>query len=194
MTDFWLFFKLGFNHVVGFSAYEHLLFIIILVTAYATKKWKKTIGLISIFTIGHSVSLILGAYKVLSVDLQLINFLIPASLIFMALYNIFIAGKSKSSSRPIVLYLFILSFGLVHGFSFASYFSEISKGSSSLLINLVEFALGIDISQVLIVIATFLLSVIFQRILRYSQRDWVLIISSVILGLAIPILTKNWIF
>lgn len=194
MADFWLFFKQGFNHVVDFSAYEHLLFIVVLVAAYATKKWKKTMGLISIFTIGHSVSLLLGAYKVLNVDVQLINFLIPVSLIFMALYNIFIAGKDKSSSRPVVLYLLILFFGLVHGFSFASYFSQISQSSSSFLINLVEFALGIDVSQILIVIATFLLSVIFQKILGYSQRDWVLIISSVILGLAIPILTKNWIF
>lgn len=194
MADFWLFFKQGFNHVVDFSAYEHLLFIVVLVAAYATKKWKKTMGLISIFTIGHSVSLLLGAYKILNVDVQLINFFIPVSLIFMALYNIFIAGKDKSSSRPVVLYLLILFFGLVHGFSFASYFSQISQSSSSFLINLVEFALGIDVSQIFIVIATFLVSVIFQKILGYSQRDWVLITSSVILGLAIPILTKNWIF
>lgn len=194
MADFWLFFKQGFNHVLAFSACEHLLFIVVLVTAFVARKWKRTTGLISIFTIGHSVSLLLGAYKVLSVDAHLVNFFIPVSLIFMALFNILTAGKTKSSSRPVFLYLLILFFGLVHGFSFASYFGQISQESSSFLVNLVEFALGIDVSQILIVIATFLLSVIFQKILRYSQRDWVLIISSVILGLAIPILTKNWIF
>lgn len=194
MTDFWLYFKQGVNHVFDFSAYEHLLFIIVLVAAYAAKKWKRILGLISIFTIGHSVSLLLGAYHVLQIDTQIIEFIIALSIVFMAFYNILTASKDRSSSSPVFLYLLILFFGLAHGFSFASHFNLLSNKTSDFLINLVGFALGIDASQLVIIILTLLLSAIFQNLLRYSKRDWILIISSLILGLALPIFIKNWIF
>lgn len=194
MADFWLYFKLGFEHVLDVTAYDHVLFIAVLVAAYSVKQWKRILGLVTIFTIGHSVSLLLAAYQVMAIDGDLIEFLIPVSIIFTALYNIITVGRNKVSSRPIFLYLITLFFGLVHGFGFSTYFNMLSQGTSDLLLMLVEFALGIEASQVVVVLGILLLSAIFQNVLRYSKRDWVLIISSVVLGLTLPILAENWFF
>jgi hypothetical protein len=59
---------------------------------------------------------------------------------------------------------------------------------------LVEFALGIELAQILVVFVVLLLSFVVQNIFRFSKRDWVLVISSIVLGMTIPILADNWIF
>ena len=66
-------------------------------------------------------------------------------------------------------------------------------GGSSLL-PLLEFALGVEIAQIIIVMVALTAALIFQTLFRFSKKEWVLIISSVALGLILPLLIKNWIF
>jgi len=82
---------------------------------------------------------------------------------------------------------------LVHGFGFSTYFNMLAKSSDNLFLMLVEFALGIEIAQILVVFVVLLLSFIVQTIFRFSKRDWILVISSIVLGLTLPILVDNWI-
>ncbi|MBZ9778597.1 HupE/UreJ family protein [Psychroflexus sp. CAK8W] len=194
MDDFWLYLKLGFDHVLDWNAYDHVLFLTVLVASYSFKQSKKVIWLVTLFTIGHILSLALSAYDILRINSSIIEFLIPVSIIFTGIYNIFTAGKSTGKSKFNLLYVVTFFFGLVHGFGFSTYFNMLAKSSDNLFLMLVEFALGIELAQILVVFVVLLLSFVVQSIFRFSKRDWILVISSLVLGLTLPILVDNWIF
>lgn len=194
MEDFWLYLKLGFDHVLDWKAYDHVLFLTALVASYTFQQSKKVIWLVTLFTIGHILSLALSAFNILRVNSDIIEFLIPVSIIFTSLYNIFTAGKASPGSKINFLYFVTFFFGLVHGFGFSTYFNMLAQSSENIFLMLVEFALGIELAQILVVFIVLILSFVVQNVLRFSKRDWVLVISSIVLGITLPILIENWIF
>ena len=60
------------------------------------------------------------------------------------------------------------------------------------ILPLLEFALGIEIAQIIVVAAVLILNFLFQFIFRFSKRDWVLVISSIVIGVIIPMLQNTW--
>ena len=68
MTEFLLYLKLGLTHVLDWQAYDHVLFLIVLVAAYNFSNWKRIFILVSLFTIGHTTSLLLANYKVVAIS------------------------------------------------------------------------------------------------------------------------------
>jgi hypothetical protein len=194
MEDFWLYLKLGFEHVLDWNAYDHVLFLTALVASYTFQQSRKVIWLVTLFTIGHVLSLALSAYNILRIDSSVIEFLIPVSILFTAIYNIFTSGKAHGKGKLNLLYFITFFFGLVHGFGFSTYFNMLAKSADNIFLMLVEFALGIELAQILVVFVVLLLSFVVQNIFRFSKRDWVLVISSIVLGMTIPILADNWIF
>ena len=193
MEEFWLYFKLGLTHVLDWNAYDHVLYLTALVASYTFSSWKRVFWLASIFTIGHMLSLALAAYNVVSVDTGIVEFLIPVSILVAALYNIFTAGK-PNASKVNLLYFITLFFGLIHGFGFSTYFKMISESADHISLLLVEFALGIEVAQLLVVAVVLILASIFQNIFNFAKRDWILVISALIIGLTLPILKENWLW
>jgi len=192
MSDFWLYLKLGLYHVLDWQAHDHILFLIVLVAAYTFSSWKKIFILVSLFTIGHTLSLLLASYNIVSVSSLWIEFLIPITILIAAVYNLVTAGKNRDSNSIGLFYVITIFFGLIHGFGFASYFKIINEEKA--ILPLLEFALGIEIAQVIIVLLVLLLGFIFQRIFRFNKRDWVLVVSAIVIGLVIPMLQRNWPF
>ena len=193
MDNFIFFVKQGLFHVLDWNAYDHILFLIALTVVYDFKNWKKIFWLISLFTIGHTLTLILAAYKIISVDSNWIEFLIPVTIIITALFNIFYARNTTKQTKTNTNLFFALFFGLIHGLGFSGYFKMLIGSSNSKLIPLLEFALGIELAQIIIVFIVLLVGFIFQTIFRFSKRDWILIISSIIIGTVLPML-KSAIF
>ena len=192
MDNFIFYLKEGLFHVLDWNAYDHILFLIALAVVYDFKNWKKVLWLITLFTIGHTLTLILAAYKIVSISSSLIEFLIPATIIFTAILNIFYAGKATKDSKVNVNLFLALFFGLIHGLGFSGYFRMLIGSTDSKLIPLLEFALGIEIAQIVIVFIVLVLGFIFQTIFRFSKRDWILIISSFIIGITLPILVNAY--
>jgi len=192
MSDFWLYLKLGLSHVLDWQAYDHILFLIVLVAAYTFSSWKKIFILVSLFTIGHTVSLLLASYNVMSVSSTWIEFLIPITILIAAFYNLFTSGKSKHKETLGLFYIITIFFGLIHGFGFASYFKIISDDGAFL--PLLEFALGIEFAQLIVVLLVLIISFVFQTIFRFNKRDWVLVVSAIVIGMVIPMLQRNWPF
>lgn len=188
MSQFWLYFNLGLQHVLDWQAYDHVLFIAVLVAAYTFTEWKKIVWLVTLFTLGHTLSLALAAFEVVMVKSELVEFLIPLTILLTALFNLFTAGKKANSGKINVLYVATLFFGLIHGLGFSTYFRMIAGNSSEKALPLLEFALGIEAAQIIVVCVVMLLGFIFQNIFRFSRRDWVLVISSIVIGFAIPML------
>ena len=73
MDNFVFFLKEGLFHVLNWSALDHILFLIALTVVYDFKNWKKVLWLVSLFTIGHTLSLLLAAYKVVLINSDLIS-------------------------------------------------------------------------------------------------------------------------
>ncbi len=190
MSEFLFYFELGMRHVLDWNAYDHMLFLIVLVVAYTFQNWKKIAALVTLFTLGHSISLLLAVYGVVSINARLVEFLIPITILITALFHVFTAGKSAHNNYRL-LYASTLFFGLVHGFAFSSGFKIASSGASSKLLALLEFALGIEVAQIIVVVVVLLISFIVQTFFRFSKRDWILVIASVIIGMIIPMIIAN---
>ena len=192
MSDFWLYLKLGLTHVLDWQAYDHIVFLIVLVAAYNFSNWKRIFILVSLFTIGHTASLLLANYSVVTVSSKWIEFLIPVTILVAAVYNLFTSGKINRSGKVGLFYVITVFFGLIHGFGFATYYKMITGGNE--ILPLLEFALGIEFAQLIIVAIVLISSFIFQSIFRFNKRDWVLVVSSIVIGVVIPMLQNNWPF
>ena len=193
MDNFIFFLKEGLFHVLDWNAYDHILFLIALAVVYEFKNWKKIVWLITLFTIGHTATLLLAAYNVISVNSKWVEFLIPVTIIITAVVNIFYSKNTAKQVKTNTNLIFALFFGLIHGLGFSGYFRLIIGSESNKLIPLLEFALGIEIAQIIIVFVVLVIGFLFQTVFRFSKRDWILMISALVIGIVLPIL-KNAVF
>ncbi|XMO88180.1 HupE/UreJ family protein [Algibacter sp. AS12] len=189
--NFWFNVEYGINHVLDINAYDHVLFLIVLTVPYMFKDWKRVFLLVSMFTLGHTLSLVLSAYNVVRVNASVVEFLIPITIMVVALFNVFTSGKGAQREKVGVLFLSTLFFGLIHGLGFAREFQMLLGDSDSKLILLLEFALGIEIAQIIIVFLVLFLGYIVQTIFRFSKRDWIMVISAIVVGLVIPMILNS---
>ena len=90
-----------------------------------------------------------------------------------------------------ILFAVTLFFGIIHGLGFSSFFVGSVGSGTDKLVWLLEFALGIEAAQAIIVICVLIFALIFQSLFNYSKRDWVLVVASIVIGLVIPMLIKN---
>lgn len=192
--SFWSKVQFGINHVLDINAYDHILFLIVLTVPYLFKDWKRILLLITMFTLGHTLSLVMAVYGVISVNPKLVAFLIPLTILVVALYNVFTAGKKAPTEKVGILFLSTLFFGLIHGLGFAGAFLSLVKKGENKLIVLLEFALGIELVQAAIVFVILFLSFLCQTIFRFSKRDWVVVLSAVVVGILIPMLIHSKLF
>ncbi len=191
LENFWFNVNFGINHVLDVNAYDHVLFLIVLTVSYLFKDWKRVLLLVSMFTLGHTLSLVLAAYNVVSVNGELVEFLIPVTILVVAIFNVFTARKSGKKEKIGLLFLSTLFFGLVHGLGFAREFKMFLGDTDNKIVLLLEFALGIELSQVIIVFIVLFLGYIIQTIFRFSKRDWIMVISAVVVGLVIPMIMNS---
>jgi len=192
MSEFWIYLEIGLRHVLDLSAYDHVLFLIALTVPYAFKDWKRLLLLVSIFTIGHTLALLLSVFGVIIIKGNLVEFLIPITILIVAFFNLFTAGKSSKNESISVVVFITLFFGIIHGLGFASYFKSLLGGSpQSKLLPLSEFALGIEAAQIIVVFVVLILSYIVQTFFRFSKRDWTLVMSSFIIGVVLPMIIKS---
>jgi len=192
MSEFWIYFEIGMRHVLDISAYDHVLFLIALTVPYAFKDWKRVLILISIFTIGHTMALLLSVYGVVTVKAHLIDFLIPITILTTAIFHLFTAGKSSKNESISIIGFITLFFGIIHGIGFANYFKTLLSGTASAkLVPLLEFSIGIEAAQITVVIVVLLLSYVVQTFFRFSKRDWTLVMSSFVIGVVLPMIVES---
>lgn len=189
MEDFILYFKLGLEHVLDWKAYDHVLFLIVLTIFYSFKDWKKVLGLVTFFTLGHTLTLALSAYDLIYIKMNLIEFLIPLTILLTALYNIVFVNKPSNYIN--ITFLFAFLFGLIHGLGFSSYFKILVDDFENKLFPLIEFAIGIEIAQIIVTLFILILNYSILTILKKQKRDWVIIVSSIVLGIVIPMLIER---
>lgn len=191
MDQFLFYIKLGFNHVIDLNGYDHLLFFLVLVVPYTFRSWKQVLWLITVFTVGHTFTLILSVFRIISVKAGLIEFLIPVTIMLSALFNVFTASKSAKKETHGIMLFITLFFGLIHGLGFSNYFKQIIAAEKNKLFPMLEFAMGIELAQILIGIIVLTANFIGLRILRCNRRDWIIIISAIVVGITLPMVIEK---
>lgn len=194
MSDFELYFKSGLWHVLDIKAYDHILFLIALTLPYAFKEWRKVMLLVTLFTIGHTMSLILAVYGIINISGELVELIIPITILISAVYNIITRRKRfarKEEDNINFIAIITLFFGIVHGLGFFSFFKMQVSEDDDKLIPLFEFALGIETAQIIIVLVVLIISAFVESILRVTRRDWVLVVSSFIIGVVVPMIINS---
>ena len=84
----------------------------------------------------------------------------------------------------------MLFFGLIHGLGFSNHFESLI-GSNNKFLSLLEFSLGIELGQILIVIVVLSSGFLVQKVFRYSKKEWILILSSFVIGVTLPMLISR---
>ena len=192
MSSFQLYFKLGLQHILDINGFDHILFVLALCAIYVARDWKKVLILVTAFTIGHSLTLALATFNVIQVRSDIIEFLIPVTIAITALVNIF--KNRPSTGKGINLtYFFAGFFGLIHGLGFSNYLKELLGKEASIWQPLLAFNLGLEAGQIVIVVA-FLLVTSLLHLAGVNRKDWTLIVSAFVLGVACMLMleTKFW--
>lgn len=192
MQDFIFYIKMGLNHVLDFSAYDHILFLLALALPFGFKSWKKVVLLATIFTITHCLSLFLSAYQIIAINAELIEFLIPVTIVGTAVFNL-IYVKSSMFNKSSGLHIFATAFfGLIHGFGFSNYFNMLMAEEEEKLPALLGFATGIEISQVMIVLSVLAISYSILSIAKIKAELFTTIGSILIILITIPMLIDTF--
>ena len=192
MSQFWIYFQIGLKHVLDLNAYDHVLFLIALAVPFSFKDWKRVVLLVSLFTIGHTLALILSVFGIIAVKVNVVEFLIPITILLTALFNLFTAGKSNKKESINLVFFITLFFGIIHGLGFSNYFKTILGGTpTSKVLPLAEFALGVEAAQIVVVFIVLILSYIVQTVFRFSKRDWTLVMSAFIIGVVVPLIIES---
>ena len=195
MDTFKLYFSLGREHILDYAnGYDHMLFVICLCALYQFRNWKKILVLITAFTIGHSITLVLATLKIISISSDLVEFLIPLTIFITAVTNLF--RKEDSIGRNWIQsnYAYALFFGLIHVLGFSNNLRTILGQSKSITLPLFAFNVGLETGQIIIVILFMSASFIFVDLFGVSRRDWKMVISSAIAGISLILMkeAKYW--
>jgi len=192
MSEFSAYFEIGLRHVLDIQAYDHVLFLIALTVPYAFKDWKRVLLLISVFTLGHTLTLFLSVFEFIAIRTSLVEFLIPITILITAVFHLFTAGKTAKNESISVISFITLFFGIIHGLGFSNYFNTILGGTkTSKILPLLEFALGIETAQIIVVLVVLIVSYFIQTFFRFSKRDWTLVMASFVIGVVVPMLIES---
>jgi len=139
------FLSLGVKHIL--TGYDHLLFLLGLLLV--ARGFLPALGIITSFTIAHSITLAVATLHVVQIPSRIVEPLIAASIVFVGLENL-LRGEIPKSRR-----LVTFGFGLIHGFGFASALREAGIGSNAggIVLPLFSFNLGVELGQIMVAAA-----------------------------------------
>ncbi|MBR9855263.1 MAG: HupE/UreJ family protein [Algicola sp.] len=192
MEEFLFYTKLGLEHVLDFGAYDHILFLSALAVPFTFKHWKRVLVLATIFTIAHCASLALSVYEVMTVDVGLIEFLIPVTILLTALFNFAYVYRE---ALDVGIFLHVLAtafFGLIHGFGFSNYFKMLMAEEEDKITPLLGFATGIELSQVTIILVVLAIAYVVLNLLKVKRPIYIAVASILIIAITIPLLIATF--
>lgn len=190
MSQFQLYFNLGVQHILDLEGFDHILFIIALCVVYLMRDWKKIIILVTAFTIGHSLTLALATLRLVQINTDLVEFLIPLTIAITCFSNI-LRPKPSSGNGVQLNYSFALFFGLIHGLGFSNYLRSLLGRESSIFQPLLAFNLGLEVGQLVIVAVFLVISSLLVGIIGVNRKEWILVISSIVLGMSVMMMLEN---
>ncbi len=173
-----LYVRLGVEHILP-DGVDHLLFILALLLSQASLG--RLLLQISVFTIAHSVTLILAALSLISFPSHLVEILIALSIAVVSLENI--VFKKVVSWRLWLIFVF----GLLHGLGFAGALQETGLSSTNLVWSLLGFNIGVELAQLLFAVC------VFSLIFPFMKKAWYRRYLSILISAAISFVALWWV-
>ena len=180
--------ELGLDHVLDLGAYDHILFLSALAVPFNFGQWKKVLILATVFTLTHCLSLALSAYGALTVDVGIIEFLIPVTILLTALFN-FAYIYNRGLEVGLTLHILATAFfGLIHGFGFSNYFKMLMAGEEDMIVPLLGFATGIELSQVTVILLVLFAAYLIVDVLKTKRSLYIGLASLLVIAITIRLL------
>lgn len=197
-SGFGTYFQLGMDHILDVDAYDHILFIVALCAIFTVQQWKRVLILVTAFTIGHCITLVLAGLKIIGFPSDVIEFLIPLTILITAISNarsklILAPDQNLWSTKFITHYLTALFFGLIHGMGFSNFFAAMLGEQGNLVKPLFGFNVGIEVGQLIIVALIMTSSYIALNVLNISQKSYKNFVLGAAAGIA-AVLLKEAVF
>jgi len=168
LSEFFFYYPLGITHILSWAGYDHMLFILVLCSSFSLKEWRRILGVVTAFTLGHSITLALSVLNWIHLPGPWVEFLIPITIAITALQNL-IPRRSNNGSNSNA-FTMALFFGFIHGMGFASGLRSLLGKEASIFMPLLGFNLGLETGQLVVVSLFFFLSSLLIRIPNFSQK------------------------
>ncbi|MEO1034309.1 MAG: HupE/UreJ family protein [Pseudomonadota bacterium] len=191
MHPFAFYLQLGFEHISNLAGLDHILFLVALCAVYRIEHWKKLLILVTAFTVGHSVTLALAAFGTLVIPSNLVEFLIPTTILLTAVHNVLSRPSTQSATGMSRTYAMALFFGFIHGMGFSNYFRALLMDDSSIAVPLLGFNLGLELGQLMVVGVIVGVAFLFLNIVGVKHREWNVFISGAAAGIALLLMFEN---
>jgi len=179
METLWFYSDLGFWHVIDWNGLDHFYFIVALVLPFSFKESGKLLWWVTLFTIGHTLSLIGNFYTEFSFSSYWIEILIPITIALSAVAVFFLKSEKSVYGSKKIFPLMTIFFGIIHGLGFGRYFKMLIF-DDAVTISLFSFALGIELAQVTIVVFVLFTSWLVLKIFKNSKRSWEFFVAGLI--------------
>ncbi len=157
------FLYIGAKHMI--TGYDHLLFLVGVI--FFLYKPKEVLLYVSFFTIGHSITLLLGVMLNLQVNAYLIDAIIALSIVYKGFDNL--GGFQKVFNFQPNTKMAVLIFGLFHGLGLATKLQEFNFGKQNLFTNLIGFNIGVEIGQFVALLFVLILISVWRKYNSFSR-------------------------
>ena len=186
----WFYLKLGFWHVLDLDGLDHLYFIITLAIPYTFRQGIKLLWWVTLFTLGHTISLIGNFYADIPISSYWVELLIPITIALNSVPLIFTKLQNSSFHKGYFLSSTTVIFGIIHGLGFGRYFKMLIT-DENVSFSLFSFALGVEFAQIIIVFNVLVISLIVINILRQERNSWQLLVGALIISQAISMIFER---
>lgn len=146
----WFYLRLGYLHILP-DGFDHILFVVGL--CLLSNKIKVIFWQATAFTVAHSITLALSMKSIIAAPSAVVEPIIALSILFVAVENLLL-----NELKPWRI-LLVFMFGLIHGMGFASSLNEIGLPRNKFLTSILSFNIGVELGQISIILAVFLLIV-----------------------------------
>lgn len=150
--------ELGASHML--SGYDHLLFLFGVI--FFLTQFKDIVKFVTVFTLGHSVTLISATFLGISANYYLVDAVIALTVIYKGFDNIDGFRKYLGTTPPSLIKL-VFVFGLIHGFGLSTRLQQLPLGDDGLLFRIVSFNIGVEIGQILALTVLLFLLVAWRK-------------------------------
>ena len=169
----------GFEHIIP-KGVDHILFVLGLF--FYALRFGPLLAQVSAFTVAHTVTLALATLEIVSVPADIVEPLIAASIVYVAVENIIGSGRITALRVAVVF-----GFGLLHGLGFASVLGDVGLQDSRFVVGLIGFNIGVELGQLAVIAIAFVLLA-----LPFGKKDWYRSAIAVPASLAIAAVGAWW--
>ncbi len=149
---------IGATHML--SGYDHLAFVFGII--FFLTKFRDIVKYITVFTLGHSITLIFATFNAIQINYFLIDAVIALSVCYIAFHNLNGFKKHLNIKAPNMLAM-IFSLGLIHGLGLSTRLQQLPLNPDQLLMNIISFNIGIELGQISALALMLLLITAFRK-------------------------------